>query len=89
MSVPSSARVFFTFKFNPGVIRFIMSSKLSRSIVVNSRWLIGLSGVVGFPEKSPITPTTNGSSRTSIPPSGLKTSYVRWTCGLRTRSSFM
>jgi hypothetical protein len=47
----------------------ITLSKLSRSIWVNFRSASGFSGAVGSPEKSPITPTTNGNSRaTSAPP---------------------
>ena len=47
----------------PGVILAITSLKLSRSIWVNLRSVRGRKGVVGSPEKSPMMPTTKGSSR--------------------------
>ena len=62
ISLPSPARVFLTRILRPGVMRAITSSKLSRSIWTNLRSFSGLRGWVGFPEKSPRTPTTNGSS---------------------------
>ena len=86
-SLPSSASVFSTFISTPGVIRFMTSSNESRSIATNLRSLSGLSGSVGLPEKSPITPTTNGSSLTTVAPS-VSTSYVMCTRGFRTRDSF-
>ena len=47
----------------------ITSLKLSRSIWVNLRSASGFSGVVGSPEKSPMMPTTKGSSRWICAPS--------------------
>ena len=87
ISLPSSASVFSTRNSSPGVIRRITSSNESRSMETNLRSLSGLRGSVGFPENSPITPTTNGRSFTTTAPS-VSTSYVIWTRGLRTRDNF-
>src|SRR5205814_10549328 len=61
-------------------------SKLSRSISINLRSLTRGSGSSGWPEKSPRTPRTKGSSLFSIAPP-ISTSYVICTLGGRTRSS--
>jgi len=47
ISLPSSASVFSTRMFRPGVIRFMMSLKLSRSIWTNLRSFMGFKGWVG------------------------------------------
>ena len=52
-------------------MRAMTSLKLSRSIWMNLRSFSGLSGSVGLPEKSPRTPTTNGSSFCDLRPFGL------------------
>src|SRR5262245_20002479 len=53
---------------------------------MNLRSLSGFNASTGSPEKSPSTPTTNGSSFSTSAPS-VSTSYLMWTRGLRTRSS--
>src|SRR4029450_1761810 len=53
---------------------------------MNLRSLSGFNASTGSPEKSPSTPTTNGSSLSTSAPS-VSTSYLIWTRGLRTRSS--
>ena len=68
ISLPSPLSVFATRNSRPGVMRAMTSLKLSRSIPMNFRSLRGLNGAVVLPEKSPSTPTTNGSSfRTTAP----------------------
>src|SRR5262245_52923209 len=62
-------------------------SKLSRSISMILRSLTRGSSWAGCPEKSPSTPTTKGSSLSSIAPP-ISTSYVICTRGGRTRFNF-
>ena len=59
--LPSPVSVFGTMKATRGLIAFRRSSKLSTSISRNLRSATGGSGSVGLPDRSAMTPITNGS----------------------------
>ncbi len=83
--LPSPVSVFGTVNATRGFIDFIRSSKLSTSISSILRSATAGSGSVGLPERSDITPTTNGSCTFFCEPY-VSTSYSICTRGARLRA---
>ena len=59
--LPSPVSVFGTWNATRGFIAFMRSSKLSTSISRNLRSATGGSGSAGLPDRSAMTPITNGN----------------------------
>src|SRR6516225_7349088 len=85
LRLPSPVSVLGTANATRGFIDFRRSSKLSTSISRNLRSATGASGSAGLPDRSAITPMTNGICIFLFEPYS-STSYSIWTRGARLRA---
>ncbi len=85
LRLPSPVSVLGTANATRGFIDFRRSSKLSTSISRNLRSATGARGSAGLPDRSAMTPITNGICIFLLEPYS-STSYSIWTRGARLRA---